>query len=347
MWNTILSLACWAFPSSVRPIAKVTVGEQLVKTLFDSGAEVTLIEHGLYQQMTKKPKLYTYKPGLAAANGSTIQVTGTGIFNFSLGKTRFQHHAVVVRGLHVPCIIGADFMTEHNIEIDMGRKRIRLNEVHPEQRNYALQSTKKFCIEPFSEKIISACINIPSPVPQDILVKQHSDPLTIEEGITSILNGHCQIPVRNLSAESVYIGRNEQLGFGYPLRSNSILNVDAIKRQKFPPLPNKPTGFQDEILSKLRDITFPMRRKYSELLTNFTDVFSVNPDDVGRCTSLPQDIRLKDPNSVSCTPSYRIPHNLLPVAHDYVNKLLARDIIRPSTSPFSSPLMLVKETGDS
>jgi hypothetical protein len=38
-------------------------------------------------------------------------------------------------------------------------------------------------------------------------------------------------------------------------------------------------------------------------------------------------------------------HNLLPVAQEYVNKLLEADIIRASTSPSSSPLMLVKKPG--
>ena len=306
---------------------------------------MTLIEHGLYQQMTKKPKLYTSNPGLAAANGSTIQVTGTGIFNFSLGKSNFLHHAIVVKGLHVPCIIGADFMTEHKIEIDMGRKKIRMNDPRSDHKPLTLRSAKRFCIEPFSEKIISACLNYSCAGPSELLINQQTDPLTIEEGITTILNGHCQFPVRNLTAESIYVCRNDPIGFAVPLPTNCMLHVDAIKQQRPLPFASTVNSFKDEISLKLRNIIAPMQRKYCELLSSFTDVFSINPDDVGRCSSLPQDIRLKDPNSVSCTPPYRIPHILLPVAHDYVNKLLARDIIRPSTSPFSSPLMLVKKPG--
>jgi hypothetical protein len=48
---------------------------------------------------------------------------------------------------------------------------------------------------------------------------------------------------------------------------------------------------------------------------------------------------------VFSTPPYRIPHHLLPIAHEYVNQLLNSDVIRPSKSPLSSPLMLVKKPG--
>jgi hypothetical protein len=48
---------------------------------------------------------------------------------------------------------------------------------------------------------------------------------------------------------------------------------------------------------------------------------------------------------VCSTPPYRIPHHLLPIAHECVDQLLNSDVIRPSKSPFSSPLMLVKKPG--
>ena len=56
-------------------------------------------------------------------------------------------------------------------------------------------------------------------------------------------------------------------------------------------------------------------------------------------------IRLKDPSKIVNIPPYRLPHNLLTVVHEYVDKLLEAGVIRHSTSPFSSPIMLVRKAG--
>ncbi len=52
---------------------------------------------------------------------------------------------------------------------------------------------------------------------------------------------------------------------------------------------------------------------------------------------------LKDHTKISSTPPYRIPEHLQQVVQDYIKNLSNARIIRPSTSPFSSPLMLVKK----
>ena len=66
--------------------------------------------------------------------------------------------------------------------------------------------------------------------------------------------------------------------------------------------------------------------------------------DVGHSKTLPHQVRLSDPNRVVSVNQYRLPYHLKEVAIDYVDKLLKSGVIRPSTSVFNSPLMLVKKT---
>ena len=351
VWSTILSLACWAFPQSARPIADVTVGGKSIKTLFDSGAEVSLINHDTYTQLPDRPSLHTYRPGLAAANGTVIQVTGTGLFKFKLGTKVITHPAVVVSGLHIPCIIGADLMGQHGIEIDMGSRRIKVKaDTASKPSQIPLKAKKNYVLEPFTEKLIETIVQEKPSSPDCVLhIHQQDLPITIEEGIGEIEDLiKCTVPVRNLTAEQVHLHRGQPIGFGHFIQTTSVSQVDEVILQSKTStrLSNSFTSvFNNEIMAKLKSIPEQFKGSYNELLSRFSDVFSVNPDDVGHCTKIPQHIRLKDPQSVSSTPPYRLPHNLLPVAHEYVKKLLARDIIRPSTSPFSSPLMLVRKPG--
>ena len=52
---------------------------------------------------------------------------------------------------------------------------------------------------------------------------------------------------------------------------------------------------------------------------------------------------MTDPNRIVSINQYRLPHHLKQVAIDYVDKLLKAGVVRPSTSVFNSPLMLVKK----
>jgi hypothetical protein len=80
-------------------------------------------------------------------------------------------------------------------------------------------------------------------------------------------------------------------------------------------------------------------------LSEHSDIFSIDTGDVGKCDIIKQQLTLKEKNKVCSTPPYRLPHHLLPIAHKYVNQLLSSDVIRPSKSSFSSPLMLIKKPG--
>jgi hypothetical protein len=80
-------------------------------------------------------------------------------------------------------------------------------------------------------------------------------------------------------------------------------------------------------------------------LSEHSDIFSIDKGDVGKCDIVKQQLTLIDENKVCSTPPFIIPHHLLPIAHKYVDQLLNSDVIRPSKSPFSSPLMMVKKPG--
>ena len=83
--------------------------------------------------------------------------------------------------------------------------------------------------------------------------------------------------------------------------------------------------------------------QYQSLLASFADVFSKHDLDVGHCKTLPHHVRLTDPNRIVSINQYRLPYHLKEVAIDYVDKLLRYGVVRPSTSVFNSPLMLVKK----
>jgi hypothetical protein len=91
----------------------------------------------------------------------------------------------------------------------------------------------------------------------------------------------------------------------------------------------------------------PTINKLSVLLEKYADVFVNGPDDpLGRTNDAEHSIDTGDSRPVKQRP-YRIPVHLNKVVNNQVDEMLARGLIRPSDSPWSSPIVMApKKDGD-
>ena len=320
-----------------------------MEALFDSGAEATLINLETYRCLTRPPPMMNYSTQLTTANGSKIKVMGQANIKFAIAGQSFNHPTVIVAGLRSPCIIGADFMEKNGVVIDMKRKKIVVNSEINEKNVCRVYTKKAVKLSPGMTKDILVKTDkrpLHDATHSTLCINETVRPLKIEDCIASWTRDGICIRAKNESLETISIDRNTELSSGYFLRRGDVLAIDSLQRtmpkKSKTPANNK---FIKELELKLESVPTSYRKEYKALMEQYHDVFSSNPDDVGCCTELKQSIRLIDDNKVSATPPYRMPHHLLPIAHEYVKKLLRLDIIRPSTSPFSSPLMLVKKPG--
>ena len=82
------------------------------------------------------------------------------------------------------------------------------------------------------------------------------------------------------------------------------------------------------------------RVQASQLLTEFSDVFSTDENDIGNVKDFQMKLNLKD--DVPVQASYNaIPRNLYKELKHYIEDLLNRNWIRDSESPYPSPVVVV------
>ena len=85
---------------------------------------------------------------------------------------------------------------------------------------------------------------------------------------------------------------------------------------------------------------------FRNLLHEYTDVFAKHPNDLGSCSTIRHQIRTDDDTPVRVPPR-RIHPALFGQVKDEVSRLLKAGIIRPSTSPYCAPIVVVrKPNGD-
>lgn len=96
----------------------------------------------------------------------------------------------------------------------------------------------------------------------------------------------------------------------------------------------------------LGEVTAKQQHVLTDLLEKHLSVFSKSDDDIGCVTGVEHEIHTKDDIPVR-VPHRRVPSHQWAEVREYLRKTVDRGIIRPSSSPYASPVVIVrKNTGD-
>ena len=326
------------------------VGSTKVTCLWDSGASVSMINHKLMSQILKKDKEIATRLrlpqhiSLTGASGKKMEILASYSLHIT-GKTKtFEAPFLVVKDLKMPLILGCDVMDMHKVTLNLADKTVKMKGQTSNFSESRLLMDRNTTLDPKSETVVEL------PVPEvcrdssEILFEGSITPLHdeiyTEDAVIPVRKGKICIVLFNTSKHFLKISAGEVLGTVLPSSKYSTYEITARSEDRI----------QKEIKSKiplgkpdLEGVPNQFKGMYEKLINKYNDVFSRGKLDVGNCKILPHEIRLKDDAEIVNIPPYRMPYHLQEVANEYVDTLLAAGIIRKSTSPFCSPLMLVRK----
>ena len=100
---------------------------QKLRGLIDSGAEVSLLNNRVYQQLKDRPKLIRKPVNLQDVNGKGIKVEGVVTTSFTIGKVTCSHNFYVVTGIRRNLILGQDWLVKEGVRLyyDLGCLRVK------------------------------------------------------------------------------------------------------------------------------------------------------------------------------------------------------------------------------
>ncbi len=335
------------------PVLPILLNGHKVNALFDSGSKVTIISDK-FASTLKTHSLHSLPlPNwqLSGANLSPLHMLGNYNLFFRIPNSSIQQkfNFVVVKNLQQDVIIGTDLMHQLNISIDHGTKTLRLNKKSPNQSDnwsYDIASHRHLTLKPKMEHLFyipcdklrpnrTYLVETSGNLPENLLL-QCSVTKTNQQGLLPVI-------IANTSKHPIKLPRNTQLAkcTGSEYFSAKEIHGDVPDRK--PVYVLSPTEIIEKLdLSKVPSAYY---EKVKRLVIEYRDVFARDKLDLGHCNVLPHVIRLQDPTKVVNQPPYRWPYALTKAVHDYVDNLLNAGVIRHSTSPFSSPLMMVRKAG--
>ena len=84
------------------------------------------------------------------------------------------------------------------------------------------------------------------------------------------------------------------------------------------------------------------RQQLEQILIKYKDAFALNDSQLGRTSILQHEIHTSGAPPIKIPPR-RIPNALIPEVNSMIESMLKKDIIQPSSSPWSAPVVLVKK----
>lgn len=253
-----------------------------------------------------------------------------------IGTKFIIHKFHVFENLTLPYdgIIGTDLFMTYNAQLNYSTNSFEINE----HKAYLIFKEPKLTIKPRSETVIECNVINPDIKEGLILDKKVSEKVIFANSIVKVKpNGCVNVTVVNLSENPVTIKPN------FKLKLENVPNNITLVNNNF----NETSKRTEDVLKLLRTSHLNEEEAESlyEVCSQYSDIFHL-PGDRLTCTDAIQHEIITTSSNPINTKSYRFPEVHKNEVNSQINKMLEDGIIKPSTSPWSSPIWIVPKKLD-
>ena len=334
--------------------------------LLDTGATVTLLSEEYWNKIQRAASTTVKQwkgPGLVGANGSPLAVQGCAVVQLEVGSSLFQQEVVVSSCLSVDGILGMDFLTANQCTIDVGEGKLHIASrgtvVHlhtavrqSTERSPMLYVEKSTVIPAWSEMEIMGTtkeIALEEGIWMIERAVLSSGLITARAVVKSQSNGGVPLRVMNLSQQPTNLYQGTRLGELVKVEESMIAGVESNDRRKKEP--HTVSAHKLEFLQQMvndvgADLSDKDKEVLLELLLEYADIFAVSDEELSHTERLKHSIYTGDSAPVR-QPVRRVPPHRRQEVHDLLQDMLKRKIIQPSSSPWASPIVLVRKSDGS
>ena len=325
--------------------------------LIDSGATCCALDKSAYDQLEHPPKLLASTIKVNAANSQAMRVYGKVMLPFKIGAENFRWPFLVMDLNNHKGIIGADFGSVFNGCIEQGTGHYRLQGVRypcscKDHSDIAVME-RSLKLRPYSMTWVEVGWN--SDQQGDTLLLPDYE---IELGVVALpamvssKEKKGLIPVMNTTGRSVPLNKNMQVAYVHDANFMDLESMEVEEEvatyfvNTLESLEDKDEASWPEFMEKLlEESESPSHThgKSREKLNKYVDLF-VPPgqEKTGLTEKVTHMIKLLKPGPVRCT-LRRVAPGKRTIIEEAVNDMWKNNVIKPSHSSWSSPVVLAKK----
>ena len=334
--------------------AEGLIHDQPCMLLLDTGSTISIVSTKIVHQCKGVITESRYKQ-LRTATGQLTPVLGCATFDITIGRYHGQCEMLVAE-IKDSCIIGLDFMQQHECTLDISGRVLQLDGV-------------QIKLLPHATPLGTMCQRIVTLEPLEIAAGEDTViPAVLETGGQRCGFGVIESNHRNNMADGLILGRTlvDLEDDTLPVRVANVTDgtlkiaagtwianchsVDYVQPQARIESRNQhgslPEHLVDVFKRSTEGLNDEQQQSVHDLLLEFADVFASSPSDMGRTRLTQHRINTGDSPPIR-QPARRLPPAKQAEADAAVRDMLQRGVIEPSNSPWSSPVVLVrKKNGD-
>jgi hypothetical protein len=333
-----------------RPYAMSKVNQTYVKSLFDTGADVSCIRTKTFQTCKLDIPIDTRQVRhFKAAGGTKLQISGKVMLPIEIDKKLVRHPFFLIDNLNEKCILGIDFITKHQLGYCPQTRTFFWPGERP-WKNGVITANKSQTIPALASRVIKVNVITEqqhTPTKDTIVsacVGSATKPLlTSDPGLARVSeSGQIQVLVKNCSPCDILIEKNENIGQMENLQDSKFFPIDAkmfkLDSVKCKPIPETARQFiKDNTQLNVPDSE---KKAYLTLLYEHWETFSLTKNDLGLCPKMPHDIELKSREPVYVK-QFPIPEAHMADIKSQLAEWLKLGVVEPCRSKYNSPIFVV------
>ena len=328
--------------SKGKPHEAIRINNRLAYALLDTGASVSIID----KKFIEGDDTIIIRPieeAFRSASGHFLDLCGSVEVSILIRKQVIKHKFYIINTGPESCILGMDFLNKiKNAKIDLlnGSLEISPNpsEKVSEKSGKYVKVTETANLLPYAETIFKVKVDQPEGIevlfePSNFFAERHN--IAVCSCLCIVRDGEIPVRISNYDQVPTKLYKGEKLG------TMEIIDKEIGK------LPNRiPNDRQCPVDLKQSNLTEYQEKKMNELVNRYQIVFAADDNDLGRTKVIEHSIPLDNNRPLKQRP-YRIPYALREECDRQIKFMLENDVIRPSSSPWMSPVVLVKKKDSS
>ena len=270
-----------------------------------------------------------------------------------------MHHTFqVIRNFSYKLLLGIDFLIQQKAKVDFENCTLvianqvtflRKSNGQTREKIGVVKSAKRITLEPRSCTLVKLTSKFQTEGNCLVTPLENSQLLWNQPGLTSISfisknHKNLYLPVYNETTRRFTIAQGQALGVIENCDENKVINseikpetntINEISEES-----PKVQNINTRNISNKKGLDENLQKQFDDLLQKYDHLFAKSETDLGTTDLIQATFNTGDAQPIKQNP-YRLPYSQWPILEKHLKELSEADIIEPSQSPWSSPILFV------